>query len=181
MRASKGGNMKNTAILLTLIMMTSALAGCSGNPFTSDSSPENPDPLYYSESEWFNDSHSFTSMLRTGHMNQYDTDYEGNNSTLTVYLNFTYRFEERPFEQSGYLNLTLEPNNSSGNIYYSQEWSGSEAVVNETIVLTEIYQDVQLRIRAEGSDGSVSGEQQDYYAMQSTYHFVTLLNINMSE
>ena len=114
-------------------------------------------------------------------MNQYDTDYEGNNSTLTVYLNFTYRFEERPFEQSGYLNLTLEPNNSSGNIYYSQEWSGSEAVVNETIVLTEIYQDVQLRIRAEGSDGSVSGEQQDYYAMQSTYHFVTLLNINMSE
>jgi len=173
--------MKNTAILLTLIMMMSALAGCSGNPFTSDSYPENPNPLYYSESEWFNDSHSFTSMLRTGHMNQYDTDYEGNNSTLTVYLNFTYRFEERPFFQSGYLNLTLEPPNSSGNIYYSQEWSGNEAVVNETIVLTEIYQDVHLRIRAEGSDGRSSGEQQDYYAMQSTYHFVTRLNTNMSE
>jgi len=173
--------MKHYAILMTLIMLTSALAGCSGNPFTNDDSGEEPDSLYYSENEWFNDSHSFTNMLRTGHMNQYDTDYEGNNSTLTVYLNFTYRFEERPFEQSGYLNLTLEPTNSSGNIYYSQQWSGNEAVVNETIVLTEIYQDVQLRIRAEGSDGSLSGDQQDYYAMQSTYHFVTLLTTNMSD
>tara|TARA_R100000742_G_C4278610_1_gene101663 strand:+ start:2609 stop:3172 length:564 start_codon:yes stop_codon:yes gene_type:complete len=178
----KGGKMKNkmnkrmttiVVMMIIIIMMASSLAGCM-SAFDRDEKVDEPIMTYDYTQEWFNDSHQFTSVLRMGHMNQYNTDYEGNNSTLTVHLNLTYRFEDRPFGQSGYLNLSLEPSDSTGEIYYSQEWSGDEAFVNETIVLTEVYDSVQLRIRAEGSDGSVSGEQQDYYELESYYQFETL-------
>ena len=160
-------------LVIIIIMLTSGFAGCLG-ALDSDDKVDEPVMTYDYNEEWFNDSHQFTNVLRMGHMTQYNTDYEANNSTLTVHLNFTYRFEERPLGQSGYLNLTLEPSNSTGAIYYSQEWAGNAAFVNETIVLTEVYDAVQLRIRAEGSDGTVSGEQQDYYDLQSYYSFETL-------
>jgi|TARA_R110000824_G_scaffold278492_3_gene466750 hypothetical protein len=161
------------AVMIIIVMLASSLAGCV-TPFSDEKVANEPAMNYDYETEFFNDSHAFTSLLRTGHMNQFVTDYESNNSTLTVHLNFTYRFEDRPFGQTGYLNLTLEPADSTGEMYYSQQWSGAEAVVNQTVNLTEVYDTVQLRIRAEGSDGGVSGEQQDYYELYSTYHFTTL-------
>ena len=161
------------AVMIIIVMLASSLAGCV-TPFSDDEVVDEPESMYDYTTEFFNDSHSFTSLLRTGHMNQYVTDYEGNNSTLVVHLNFTYRFEDRPFGQTGYVNITLEPADSTGDAYYTQEWSGAEATVNETVNLTEVNDTVQLRIRAEGSDGGLSGEQQDYYDLYSTYHFTTL-------
>ena len=158
---------------IIIVMIASSLGGCI-SPLSGDDKTSEPEINYDYTTEWFNDSYQFTNLLRTGQMNQYVTDYEGNNSTLTVYLNFTYRFEDRPFSQAGYLNLTLEHPNATGDNYYSQEWTGNEATVNETVVISEVYDGVQLRIRAEGSDGSLSGDQQDYYDLYSTYCFETL-------
>ena len=170
--------MKNRMIVMMMtiviiLMIVSSLAGCI-TPFTDDDVVKEPEINYDYETEWFNDTYEFTSILRMGQMNQYVSDYSGNNSSLTVYLNFTYRFEDRTLGQTGYLNLTLEPANSTGDIYYSQEWSGEEETVNETVTLTDIDDAIQLRIRAEGSGEGVSGEQQDYYDLMSTYHFTTL-------
>ena len=159
--------------IFIILMIVSSLAGCI-TPFADDDVVKEPEMNYDYETEWFNDTYEFTSILRMGQMNQYVSDYSGNNSTLTVYLNFTYRFEDRTLGQTGYLNLTLEPANSTGDIYYSQEWTGEEETVNETVTLTDIDDAIQLRIRAEGSDGRSSGEQQDYYDLMSTYHFTTL-------
>ena len=165
--------MNNINLMTMIMIMLTVTAGCTANPFTETDSANESSLVYDTTTEWFNDSYEFTNVLRMGHMTQYDTEYQANNSTLTVYLNFSYGFEDRPFEQTGYLNLTLQTTNSS-TIYYSQEWSGNEETINETIVVNNTYQDVQLRIRAEGSDGTFNGQQSDYYEINSTFIFTTL-------
>ena len=126
--------------IFIILMIVSSLAGCI-TPFTDDNVDKEPEINYDYETEWFNDTYEFTSILRMGQMNQYVSDYSAN---------------------------------STGDIYYSQEWSGEEETLNETVTLTDIDDAIQLRIRAEGSGEGVSGEQQDYYNLMSTYHFTTL-------
>jgi hypothetical protein len=109
-------------------------------------------------------------------MSQFDSDVEAKNSSVTIYLNFTCRFEARPFQQSGYINITIEEMNGSGEMLYSQEWTGDEQTVNETLLLNNFSGELQLRVRAEGSDGELSGGQQDYYDLASTLIHVRLLD-----
>jgi len=59
---------------------------------------------------------------------------------------------------------------------YSQEWAGDEQTVNETVLLSNFSGEIQLRVRAEGSDGELSGGQQDYYDLGSTLIHVRLLD-----
>ena len=91
MKKMKNRMMVMMIAVVVIVMMVSSLAGCI-TPFTDDDEVKESEMNYDYETEWFNDTYEFTSVLRMGQMNQYVSDYSGNNSSLTVHLNFTYRF-----------------------------------------------------------------------------------------
>ena len=166
---------KLTVLFLSLFLLTTG-TGCLGLDLGSGEDETVEPPAYSVQTEWFNDSHTFTNALRTGHMSQFDSNIEALNSSVSIYLNFTCRFEDRPFQQSGYMNITIEEMNGSGDVLYSEEWTGSEQTLNETVLLNNFSGELQLRIRAEGSDGELSGGQQDYYDLATTLIHVRLLD-----
>jgi hypothetical protein len=168
--------MSKLTVLLAVLFLLTTGTGCLGLDLGSGDEEIVEPPAYSIQTEWFNDSYAFMNALRTGHMSQFDSDVEAKNSSVTIYLNFTCRFEDRAFQQSGYINITIEEMNGSGEMLYSQEWAGDEQTVNETVLLSNFSGEIQLRVRAEGSDGELSGGQQDYYDLGSTLIHVRLLD-----
>jgi len=99
--------MSKLTVLMPVLLLLTTGTGCLGLDLGSKDEEIMEPPTYSIQTEWFNDSYAFTNAVRTGHMSQFDSDVGAKNSSITIYLNFTSRFEDRPFQESGYMRICV--------------------------------------------------------------------------
>ena len=154
--------------LMLLLMISSGCIGEDNKNITKE-----PDIIYHHNTQYWNDSHQFNSILGSGHGSNYDYNASVN-VTIELYWNITYRFEDPVVGSQGYVNVSFEQNGVAlaSEEYTDENW---DEPFNFTLTLDSNSSGDQdgfsLVIQSMGSDHGLNGGDQDYYSIQTVIRY----------
>ena len=149
--------MKNVYIIF-LILLIVTLSGCTG--MGNEKIEEVPTPVYYNDTQYWNDSHQFNNAaMLVGYTNNTTMNYEVSNFSSNITIDLMCDFTPIGGAQ-GYFQLEIYDNNTM--IYQN---NSSESVVwhIETNISSN---NINFIIQSEGFDSDPLTEYADYFIVQ---------------
>jgi hypothetical protein len=152
-----GYKMKNSYITFLITLMVT-LSGCTG--MGNEKIDEVPSPIYYNDTQYWNDSHQFNGApMLVGYSNNTTMHYDIDNFTSNIIINVWCDFAQVGGIQ-GYFQIQIYDNNTL--VYQNNT---SETVIWQ-LEYNNTSDNIQMNLHSEGFDSDPLTEYADYFILE---------------